>query len=215
MRYKVLKDDIDEAVSTVDTAITGIEAIDAIIEQMKGLALAAKSDSSSSNRSKSAVQFNDLRSQLDNLANDASFKSVNLLRASPSNLKVTFSKDGSSTLTISGIASDVSALSIATAVANWTADGNIDTAINQLDSALSTVRATSTSLGTSSDLLSLRLTFTDNLIAELEAGAGKLVNADLNQESANLLTLQTRQQLGVIGLTVAQTSEQAIFRLFS
>jgi flagellin len=48
----------------------------------------------------------------------------------------------------------------------------------------------------------------------LQGGAAKLVNADLNQESASLLTLQTRQQLGTIGLSIAQQSEQAILRLF-
>ena len=48
----------------------------------------------------------------------------------------------------------------------------------------------------------------------LDEGAEKLVNANLNEESANLLTLQTRQQLGTIGLSIAQESEQAVFRLF-
>ena len=52
------------------------------------------------------------------------------------------------------------------------------------------------------------------LIAQLQAGAAKLTNADLNEESANLLTVQTRQQLGAIGLSIAQQSEQAVFRLF-
>ena len=51
-------------------------------------------------------------------------------------------------------------------------------------------------------------------LRRIPEGAGKLVNADLNEESANLLTLQTRQQLGVIGLSVAQAAEQAVFRLF-
>ena len=209
-----IKDDIDQAISTVGAAVTGIEAIDDLVEQMKGLAQTARSSSDSATRSKSAVQFNDLRTQLDNLANDASFNSTNLVKASPGNLKVTFSEDGSSTITISGIASDVSSLSISTAASDWLADANIDAAINQLDSALTTVRSTASTLGTSSSLLSLRLTFTENLINALEEGAGKLVNADLNEESANLLTLQTRQQLGVIGLSVAQAADQAVFRLF-
>ena len=63
-------------------------------------------------------------------------------------------------------------------------------------------------------MLSLRLDFTENLINSLEKGASKFILADLNEESANLLTLQTRQQLGVIGLSIAQQSEQSILRLF-
>ena len=63
-------------------------------------------------------------------------------------------------------------------------------------------------------MISIRLDFVTNLIGALEEGAGKLVNADLNRESATLLTLQTRQQLGTVGLSIASQSEQAILRLF-
>ena len=210
----VLKDDIDQAISAAETAVTGVASIQDIVEQMKGLALDARSDSSTTNRSKAAVQFNDLRSQLDNLANDTTFNATNLLKGSPANLKVTFSEDGSSTLTISGIASDSSALSVIVAASDWAGVTNIDGAINDLDSALTTLRSTATTLGSSADLISLRLDFVENLILSLTEGAGKLVNADLNEESANLLTLQTRQQLGTIGLSIAQQSEQAVFRLF-
>ena len=108
----VLKGSIDQGISSVETAVNGIEAISAIVEQMKGIALSAKSDANVENRSKAAVQFNDLKLQLDNLANDASYKGTNLLKGSPANLKVTFSEDGSSTLTISGVSSDASGLSI-------------------------------------------------------------------------------------------------------
>jgi flagellin len=212
---QVLKDDIDQAVSSAETAVTALAAIDDIVEQMKGLALSAKSDADSSNRSKAAVQFNDLKDQLDNLANDASYKGTNLIKGSPGNLKVTFSEDGSSTLTISGIASNSSGLSIAVAGADWVADTDVDTAINDLDSALTTLRSSSSTIGSSSSLISLRLDFVNTLITQLEEGAAKLTNADLNEESANLLTLQTRQQLGTIGLSIAQSSDQSILRLFN
>jgi len=210
----VLKDSIDQGVSSVETAITGIEAISDIVEQMKGLALGAKSDASVQNRSKSAVQFNDLRTQLDNLANDSSYKGTNLIKGSPANLKVTFSEDGSSTLTISGVSSDASGLAIVAAANAWGADANIDSTLNVLDSALTTLRSTASTLGSNASVLTLRLDFTKNLINALEEGSAKLVNADLNEESANLLTLQTRQQLGTIGLSIAQQSEQSILRLF-
>ena len=91
----VLKDGIGQAASSVETAVSGIETIQAVIDQLRGLAVATKSDADASNRSKAAVQFNDLRNQLDNLANDASFGGLNLIKASPANLKVTFSEDGS------------------------------------------------------------------------------------------------------------------------
>ena len=210
----VLKDTIDQGISTVETAVSGIEAISDLVEQMKGIALGAQSDASTENRSKAALQFNDLRRQLDNLATDAEYKGTNLLKSSPANLKVTFSEDGSSTLTISGVSSDSSGLSIAAAGGNWVNDTNILTSVNKLDSALTTLRSTASTLGSNASVLTLRLDFTKNLVNSLEQGSAKLVNADLNNESANLLTLQTRQQLGTIGLSIAQQSEQSILRLF-
>ena len=211
----LLKSAIDLSINTVEVAAIGIESITGVIEQMKGLALAAKSDANAANRSKAAVQFNDLRDQIDNLSNDASFKGSNLIKGDiPNNLKVTFSEDGSSFLTVSGIASDASGLSVIAAAGNWATDANIDGAINDLDSALSTLRSTASNLGSNAAVLSLRLDFTKNLINSLSEGSSKLVNADLNEESANLLTLQTRQQLGTIGLSIAQQSEQSILRLF-
>ena len=210
----IVKDSIGSAVSTVETAIAGISSIQDIVEQLRGLAFSAQSDADTTNRSRAAVQFNDLRTQIDNLANDSSFAGTNLIKTGASNLSVTFSEDGSSTLTISGVASDASGLSIIAAAGNWDTDANINLAINDLDSALSTLRSTANTLGTRASFISLRLDFVTNLIGALEEGAGKLVNADLNVESAKLLTLQTRQQLGTIGLSVATQSEQAIFRLF-
>ena len=210
----IVKDGIGVAVSAVETAVTGIAGIQAIMEQMRGLAFSAQADSDAGNRSLAAVQFNDLMTQVDNLANDSSFSGTNLIKGAPGNLSVTFSEDGSSSLTVSGIASDASGLSVVTASANWAADSSINLAINDLDSALSTLRSTANTLGTRASMISIRLDFVSNLIGALEEGAGKLVNADLNRESATLLTLQTRQQLGTVGLSIATASEQAILRLF-
>jgi len=90
----------------------------------------------------------------------------------------------------------------------------INSSIRAIDSALVTLRQAAQQFGTNSALLSIRSDFTTNLINTLKAGASDLVNADLNEESANLLSLQTRQQLGTISLSIAQRSEQSILRLF-
>jgi flagellin len=209
-----LKDSIDQGISGVETAMNGLETIADLVAQMKGIALASKANANKEDRSRSAIQFDDLRQQLDNLANDSSYKGANLIKGSPANMKISFSEDGSSTLTVSGISSDASGLAVVTATGNWNADTDIDNAINELDSALSTLRSSGATMGSNAAVLSLRLDFTSNLVNSLQGGAAKLVNADLNQESASLLTLQTRQQLGTIGLSIAQQSEQAILRLF-
>lgn len=93
------------------------------------------------------------------------------------------------------------------------------TAITKLDpcarfGALVTVRQSAQQISTNSAMLQIRIDFTGNLINTLRGGAAELVNADLNEESANLLSLQTRQELGTISLSIAQRSEQSILRLF-
>lgn len=90
----------------------------------------------------------------------------------------------------------------------------ITSAITAIGSALITVRQSAQFFGTNSALLSIRADFTTNLINTLKGGASELVNADLNEESANPLSLQTRQQFGTISLSIAQRSEQSILRLF-
>lgn len=209
----ILKDHIEQGIGTVETAVQSIESITDLVNRMKGIAQSAKSDNDAANRSKSAVQFNDLRAQLDNLANDASYKGTNLIKGSPANLRVTFSEDGSSTLTVSGVPSDASGLSVAAAAGNWGADADIDNAIDDLDGALTTLRSTASDLGTSASVLTLRLDFAENLIDSLEECAAKLADADLNEESANPPALQPRQRPGTIGLSIGRQSQQSILRL--
>jgi len=90
----------------------------------------------------------------------------------------------------------------------------LDKVVSQLDEALTTVRSSAQTFGTNASMLQIRQDFTDTLVTTLESGASSLVNADLNEESANMLSLQTRQSLGSISLSIAQQSEQAVLRLF-
>ena len=69
-------------------------------------------------------------------------------------------------------------------------------------------------LGANVAILNTRLDFTAAYVNTLTAGAGKLTLADLNEEGANLLALQTRQQLGIQSLAFAGQSEQSILGLF-
>lgn len=90
----------------------------------------------------------------------------------------------------------------------------IDTIITELDTSLTTLRARSQTLGSNVALLQTRLDFTEDYVNTLEIGSGKLTLADLNEEGANLLALQTRQQLGISALAFAGQAEQGILGLF-
>lgn len=100
---------------------------------------------------------------------------------------------------------------------NFVTEGDtatIDPIITELDASLTTLRARTQTLGSNVALLQTRLDFTEDYVNTLEIGSGKLTLADLNEEGANLLALQTRQQLGISALAFAGQAEQGILGLF-
>lgn len=150
------------------------------------------------------------------LSEDKAFQGQNLIQASPDNLVVDFNEDATSQLTISGIDSSTAStgINVASATNDFAADSDINNAIAATRSALTTLRTSAAVLGSNNSVLQTRLDFTEDLINTLEEGAGKLTLADLNEESANLLSLQTRQQLGLNSLALAAQSERSILNLF-
>lgn len=217
-----VKDGIAEGINVIKSAVQGLESIESTLKQMKAIASSARSESDSTARAKLGSQYNELRSQIDNLTEDSSYNGVNLIKSGADTLTVKFNeKSGTDAneLSVVGVASDATSLAVTSvASSGWTATSGftttIDTDIDKIDSALTTVRSTAQTFGTNSSMLSIREDFTSELINTLESGAGDLVNADLNEESANMLSLQTRQSLGTISLSIAQQSEQAVLRLF-
>jgi flagellin-like hook-associated protein FlgL len=121
---------------------------------------------------------------------------------------------GESTLEINGFDADSGGLTIDSAAAAWVADTNITAAIADLDNAKVTLRSQSQNLSNSLSTITTRQDFTQNMINTLEDGAANLVNADMNEEGANMLMLQTRQALGTTSLSLASQAAQSVLRLF-
>ena len=90
----------------------------------------------------------------------------------------------------------------------------VDAAITELSTALTTLRSEAATLGSNVALLQTRLDFTNNYVDSLEGGSAKLTLADINGEGANLLALQTRQQLGIQALAFAGQAESSVLGLF-
>ena len=210
------KSGIDQAISSVSTALEAIEAVDSVLRQLKGLAIQAKS-ATGTQLTSIVTQFNELRTQISNLANDAEFQGLNLVNSSGNSLTVEFSTSTSSTLTIDGVDITLNTggtgLSVA-AAANFSLTSNIDTALTEIEADITTLRGNASTLGSNVALLQTRLDFTEKYVNVLEEGAGKLTLADLNEEGANLVALQTRQQLGIQALAFAGQSEQSVLALF-
>lgn len=336
------KDGIDQGVSTLTAALDAVSGIESMVKQLKGLAISAKSATTSTEVANVVAQFNDLRKQINNLANDATYQGMNLVAGTGQTLRVDFSnltasslsvqsedlRSGASGLNITtvtaapggttpifnykGIAAgtvlsagdkitvtvansaDITlgtatigssitftlgtysvAISVAAAsapsagtISTGTASPNVLSAgevftfdigsdvgvasgvyidssvstggggvtltaeisaqtyigvgfsdtlnnmVTDLESNLTTLRSKAQKLGTNVALLQTRLDFTKNYVNTLTAGAGKLNLADLNEEGANLLALQTRQQLGIQALSFAGQAEQGVLGLF-
>ncbi len=117
---------------------------------------------------------------------------------------------------ISGLDSTTanSGLDIGVATNNFADTAAVDGALSDLNNALTELRTNAATLGSNSTVLQTRISFTADLVNTLETGAGKLTLADLNEESASLLALQTRQQLGINSLSLAAQSERSILGLF-
>ena len=159
------------------------------------------------------LQFETLRSQIDDLATDAGYKGTNFLQEST--LVVDFHESsGESTLTITGFDGDTSGLSIAAGASTWTTDASVTAAITDLDDAKVELRTQAQSLSNSLSTITTRQDFTNNMINTLEDGAANLVNADMIEEGANMLMLQTRQALGTTSLSLASQAAQSVLRLF-
>jgi flagellin-like hook-associated protein FlgL len=157
--------------------------------------------------------YNGLLTQIDQLAGDASYNGVNLLNGD--NLAVNFNETGTSGLTISGVQFDSTGLGLSAVTGTgFQVDSNIQSTINSINAAITTVRAQTETFGTNSSTITTRQTFEQNMINTLQTGASNLVLADQNQESANLLTLQTQQQLEISALSIANQANQSVLKLF-
>ena len=158
-------------------------------------------------------QYNAILTQIDQLANDAGYKGVNLLGGTDQSLTVVFNEDRSSSLTIQGVDGSSKGIGLDQA-SNWGADAGIDKALDEVNGAINKLRSMSSEFGNNYSVVQTREEFTENLINVLEEGADKLTLADMNEESANMLALQTRQQLAINSLSLASQASQSVLKLF-
>jgi flagellin len=168
--------------------------------------------SANTTRANLQTQYNDLLTQINQLSNDSSYNGINLLGGD--NLKVTFNETGTSSLTIQGVNFSASGLGLSNVSGTGFQDNNnINTTISSLNTALTTLRSTAASFGSNQSTVQTRQDFTKDLINTLQTGSDNLVLADTNTEGANLLALQTRQQLAITSLSLSSQADQAILKI--
>ena len=173
---------------------------------------ATAAGSLNTSRTAFASQYNELLNQIDQLAADASYNGVNLL--DNDSLTVIFNEDGTSSLSIAGVNFDSAGLGLNAVAGDFQTDAEITGALGELDQAILTLRNQASKFGSNLSVVQTRQEFTKQMVNTLETGAANLTLADTNEEGANMLALQTRQQLSSVALSLASEADQNVMRLF-
>ena len=219
------KDGMSEAIQTIKAANVGVENINTLIAQAKSLAQSALSVNSTDDAQTFADQYAKVLEQINMMAQDSGYKGVNLLQGAQ--LTVQFASEADTSylnltgfgdttgLNIDGLSAELSDMG-----SNWI-DGSgdldtdaINTTIDNLELAMGKLRVESKTLSSNLSIITAREEFTAQMINTLGDGASKLTEADMNEEGANMLMLQTRQALGTTSLSLASQAAQGVLRLF-
>lgn len=211
-----VKDSLNRAISTVDVGMSAGESVSDMLTQLKEKALAA-SDTSLDTTSRAALNtdFTAILGAITKTLSNASFNGVNIIDTGSANLEALSNAAGTTKITVQAevlaLGGTVITLAATDAFASATsAQGllsTIDTSINNVSAALAR-------LGTSSKTLSRHLDFIGKLQDSVNGGIGNLVDADMAKESAKLQALQTKQQLGIQALSIANQAPQTMLSLF-
>ena len=211
-----VKQSLDRGVAAVDVALAAGETVSDLLLQMKEKALAA-TDASLKTSARAALNedFKALRDQIASVTGNAEFNGINLLKTAATGFQALANAQGTSTLTVGA---EVMALGSTTVSVATTQ--SIDTltkataSLTAVSNSIDAVSGALARLGTKSKALTTHITFVGKLSDALESGVGNLVDADLAKESAKLQALQTKQQLGVQALGIANQTPQLVLSLF-
>jgi flagellin len=216
LSLNAVKDSLARGSSTIDVALAAGESVSDLLTQMKEKALAA-SETTLDTTSRNALNedFAALRDQIAKAVSNAEFNGANLLDGSTAQMGALANASGSSVLTVLG--EDLSLSGSVVTVGSTASIGTATAAasmITVVQASLDNVSASLSRLGTSSKAFTMHQSFVAKLQDTIDAGVGNLVDADLAKESAKFQALQTRQQLGIQALSIANQAPQSILSLF-
>ena len=211
-----VKDSLNRGQSAVDVSLAAGESVSDLLIQMKEKALAA-TDTSLTTAARNALNedFTSIRDQIVTVVGNASFNGVNLLNGTETAGFKALANVAGSTITIDDENMSLSGSIVTLATTESIATSTTATAaLAKVDASIANVSASLARLGTGAKSLGTHATFVGKLQDTLEAGVGNLVDADLAKESARLQALQTKQQLGVQALSIANSSTSILLGLF-
>ena len=183
-------------------------------KSIEGTAIAAAGTAFVDTTRKSlSSQFDEILKQIDQTIQDASYNGINLLQGG--DLKVTFNESGTSSVTVKSVNYTANGeLGIANSTNSFISNDDVDVASANLKRAIDKISSQAAIFSANQTVIQNRTTFTNSMIQTLNTGADALTMADQNEESANLLALNTQQQLAQTALSLASQANAAITRLF-
>ena len=215
-----VKQSLQRAQSTVDVAVSAGQTISDLLNQIKSKALAG-ADTSLDTVSRKALNTDvtALIGQIQKIVSTADFNGTNIIKTAGASIYALANASGSSKLTVQGLNLGIAGTSSTTgitftATASFTTATTAATFLSLVNTSITQVNASVAKLGTGSNALATHLNFISNLQDSLTQGIGNLVDADVAKESANLTALQTKQQLGIQALSIANSSKSALLGLF-
>jgi flagellin len=198
------KEQSASTVSAVGVALDGARAVESLVDQLQGIALAGQGTASATERAAFAEQYNTVRAQIDQVAGDASFQGSSLLTGG-----TTLSAGD---VTVSAQNVTAGALGLSAAAADGSNFG--DALLAEISAAATQIHRSQANLGSSVSALTIQADNADNL-RNVAAEAGlKLTEADLQEEAAALAASRTRQQLASAGLAIGRDQQNSILSLF-
>jgi flagellin len=214
--YSAVNDSLNRGMSTLDVAMSAGQSISDLLIQMKSKAIAA-SDSSLDTASRAALNedFTALRDQITSIVQNASFNGTNLIDGSTTQITALASSDGAHKITVSAEKMSLSGSIVTVAIAgNVSTQTAASTMISTVETSLTNVNSALAKLSSGSAKFSIQAGFVQKLSDTLTTGIGNLVDANMATESAMLTSLQTKQQLGVQALAIANSAPQIALSLF-
>lgn len=222
---KAVSSSLSRAKSVTDVAVAGAEQVSDILNQMEAKALQS-ADTGIDTASRSAINrdFTALRDQITTIVNSSSFNGTNLLKTGGGTvaaLKSTLDSDGTTagyqadTLSVGNVGLDLGGSVVTVAATdNVSSAANAATMVDTIRTSKTNLNTALSTLGSAARNIDDQMSFTSKLSDVVEAGVGKLVDADLAKESARFQALQVKQQLGVQALSIANQTPQTVLSLF-
>ncbi len=207
-----LLDSMTTGINTIQAANNGLSAITKLVQSAQSLVSQAQQTTDTSVRQSLAQQYDSIRTQIDLLAGDSGLNGINLLNGD--SLTMTLNETNTSQVTVTGVTDTSAGLNLNPQSNDWASSTDVAQASSDLASALTTLRSQSQALSSNLQTVQIRQDFTKSMINTLNTGSDDLTLADTNQEGANLLALQTRQQLSTTALSLAAQADQNVLKLF-